>query len=480
MSEERDLTRREVVQMAGVAGAAAVASQVVGAPAIQKVKAANDQVQFGVIGTGSRGTYLLRHLKGIDNGRCTALCDVWEPSLREAAKTIGTNPKTYKDYRELLSDKSVDAVIIATPLYMHFPCTKDALLAGKHVFCEKSLVFKPEEVHELKNLYAQYEKKQVLQVGLQRRYSEFYQAVKQMIDKGELGKVSHIRGQWHRNTFAKDPWNKPVPAGRTDKEQNWRKYREFSGGLTAELGSHQMDVADWFFGSGFDYVIGVGGRDFINDGRDIFDNIQLIFKYPKGQKFLYSSITTNGSLDLLRSERREFGEVIMGTEGTIHITLGGDDYPATALWFPEPPKPQVGGAKKEAVKAGATIATGAAQKGLPIFLDKDKITGQESFWEKEAKFARRWLAQKGIMMPEEPRNPVDTQLEAFFDACRTLKRPKADLEVGLTDSAGVILANTAMYEERRVYFNEIEKLGKTVPSPAVPNGKPAAAGAKRS
>jgi predicted dehydrogenase len=363
--------------------------------------------------------------------------------------------------------------MIATPLYMHFPCTKDALLAGKHVFCEKSLVFRPEEVHQLRALYAQYPK-QILQVGLQRRYSEFYQAVKQMIDQGQLGQVSHIRGQWHRNTFARDPWNKPVPKGRTDKEQNWRKYREFSGGLTAELGSHQMDVADWFFGSGFEYVLGVGGRDFINDGRDIFDNIQLIFKYPKGQKFLYSSITTNGSLDLLRSERREFGEVIMGTDGTVHITLGGDDFPATAMWFPEPPKPQVGGAKKEAVKAGATIATGAAQKGIPLFLAKDQITGNESFWEKEAKFARRWLASKGIMMPEEPRNPVDTQLDSFFDACRTGKRPKADIEVGLTDSTGVMLANTAMYEERRVYFNEIEKMGK--PEAA----KPAAAGAKRS
>lgn len=476
MSEERDLTRRDAVKIAGAVSAAAVVNQLQGAPAILKVKAASQQVKFGMIGTGSRGTYLLRHLKGIDNGHCVALCDVWQPSLDEAAKTIGTNPKTYKDYRELLADKNVEAVIIATPLYMHFPCTKDALLAGKHVFCEKSLVFRPEEVHALRALYAQYPK-QVLQVGLQRRSSEFYQAVKQMIDKGQLGTVSHIRGQWHRNTFARDPWNKPVPKGRTDKEQNWRKYREFSGGLTAELGSHQMDVADWFFGSGFEYVIGVGGRDFINDGRDIFDNIQLIFKYPKGQKFIYSSITTNGSLDLLRSERREFGEVIMGTEGTVHITLGGDDFPATAMWFPEPPKPQVTGAKKENVKAGATIATGAAQKGLPIFLSKDAMTGNESFWEKEAKFARRWLATKGIMMPEEPRNPVDTQLDAFFESCRTLKRPAADIEVGLTDSTGVMLANTAMYEERRVYFNEIDKMGKATPAPG---SKPAAAAAKKS
>ncbi len=456
MSEQRDLTRREVVQMAGAVTAAAAATKLAGAPAIQKVKAANNQVQYGMIGTGSRGTYLLRHLKGVDTGHCVALCDVWDPSLKEAAETIGTNPKRYKDYRELLSDKNVEAVFIVTPLFKHFPVTKDALLAGKHVFCEKSLVFKPEEIHELRAL-ANERNKQILQVGLQRRYSQFYQAVKDMVDKGTLGKVTHIRGQWHRNTIAKDPWNKPVPPGRTDKEQNWRKYREFSGGLTAELGSHQMDVADWMFGSPFEYVVGVGGQDFLHDGRDIFDNIQLIFKYPKGQKFIYTSITTNGSLDLLRSERREFGEVIMGTDGAVHITLGGDDFPATALWFPEPPKPQVTSGKKENVKAGATIATGAAAKGLPIFLDKDRITGSESFLEREAKFARRWLANKGIMMPEEIKNPVDSELESFFNDVRTGNRPRADLEVGLADSAGVILANAAMYEERKAFYNEIEK-----------------------
>jgi predicted dehydrogenase len=452
MSEKRELTRREMVQLAG-AGAAAVA----GAPAFLKARADNNQVQFGMIGTGSRGTYLLRHLKGVDNGHCAALCDVWEPALDEAATTIGTNPKKYKDYRDLLSDKNVDAVLIAVPLYKHFPVTKDALLAGKNVFCEKSLVFKQEEIHELREL-ANSRPKQTLQVGLQRRYSQFYQAVKQMVDKGTLGTVTHMRGQWHRNTVAKDPWNKPIPPGRTDKEQNWRKYREFSGGLTAELGSHQMDVADWMFGSPFEHVIGLGGQDFIHDGRDIFDNIQLIFKYPQGRKFLYSSITTNGSLDMLRSERREFGEEILGTDGSVHITLGGDDFPATAMWFPEPPKPQVSGAKKENVKAGATIATGAAAKGLPVFLGKDQIDLQnDSFINREMKFARHWLANKGIMMPEEDKNPVDVELSSCFDDCRTGNRPKSDLEVGLADSAGVILANRAMYEERRVYYNEINQ-----------------------
>src|SRR3977135_472230 len=116
MAQDTDVSRRDFVKTAGAVTAAA-AAVVNTAPAIQKVRAANDQVQFGMIGTGSRGTYLLKHLKGVDNGHCAALCDVWEPSLDEAATTIGTNPKKYKDYRDLLSDKNVDAVLIAVPLF---------------------------------------------------------------------------------------------------------------------------------------------------------------------------------------------------------------------------------------------------------------------------------------------------------------------------------------------------------------------------
>lgn len=468
MSEKQDLTRREASKLA----AAAATLSITGAPFISKVKAANNTVQFGFIGVGSRGQYLLQHLKGVDNGTCVAVCDVYEPNMRKGADIIGTKPKMFKDYRELLADKSVDAVLIATPLYMHFPATRDALDAGKHVFCEKSLVFKPEEIHALRAL-SNSKPKQVLQVGLQRRYSKFYQTAKQMIEKGMLGTVTHIRGQWHRNTFAKDPWNKPVPKDRTDKEVNWRKYREFSGGLTAELASHQIDVADWMFNAQPEYVVGVGGTDYIKDGRDIFDNIQLIFKYPKGQKLHYTSITTNRHCPLFNAERTEFGECIMGTQGTIHITVGTDSEPALGMWYTEPPLPKTEAAGKGAAPATASpslASTGKGGRALPILLEKDQVTNQESFIEREMKFARRWLYQKGVMVPEEDRNPVDVELESFFNDIKRLGRPKADLEVGLHDSAAVMLANRCMYEERKVLFSEIDNMGKPESAKAVKKG----------
>jgi hypothetical protein len=163
------------------------------------------------------------------------------------------------------------------------------------------------------------------------------------------------------------------------------------------------------------------------------------------------------------------GEMICGTQGTIHITIGDDNNKPIGMWFREPTPPskvEDAKGKKEATKAGATMVSALGSRSLPILLDRDTMKGNESFFEKEMKFARQWLYAKGVMVPLEEKNPVDTELEAFFDSCRTLKRPKADIEVGLNDSIAVILSNLAMDEERMVNFSEIEKMGINGVKPA--------------
>ena len=467
MAQDKDVSRRDFVKAAGAVTAAAAVVQ--SAPAIQKVRAANDQVQFGMIGTGSRGTYLLKHLKNIDNGRCVALCDIVPENLDHGVQTIGNNPKTFKDYRELLSLKDVDAVFVTVPLFMHFPITKDALMAGKHVFCEKCLVFKPEEVHALRALAAEHPK-QTLQTGLQRRYSYFYQTVKSMVDKGILGDVYHMHAQWHRNMINEPSSLWTMKPGGEKNIANWRVYRSMSGGLTAELTSHQVDVADWMFGSGPEFVTGFGSLDVLKDGRDVYDNVQLIYRYPKGRQLTYSSISTNQFLPYFNGTRAQMGECIMGTDGTIEITVGFDDPHCIAWWYREPPKKVAetskAGEKKKPFVAGATMVTGGGANGpIPIMTTDLEFTGKESFLDREVKFARRWLTSKGVMIQEEQGNPVDTELQSFFQNCRDGKKPLADIEVGMADSVAVILSNMAMDEGRKVYFNEMDKLGR---SPATP------------
>jgi predicted dehydrogenase len=451
MSRKEGITRRDAVKAAGAVGIAAGLTKAAKAEApafLKSVHAANNQISYGIIGTGGRGQYLLGLLKGVDNGRCVALCDIDSENLKKGQLAIGGSPKTYKDYRELLADSSVETVLIATPVYLHYPMVEDALKAGKHVFCEKSLVFTADEVQKLRSIYPSQYPKQVLQVGLQRRYSEYYQAVKQMVDKGLLGDVKFIYAQWHRNP------------GWVMKPGNWRLFRKTSGGLAAELGSHHFDVADWMFGAPPEMVMGLGGHDTMFDGRDIYDNIQLIFKYPQGKKMIWSGSSTTSHLPLFGGARAEQGEMICGTGGTVHITIGDgrmDPNPPVAIWYkePNPPAAVTTGAKTEKFQAGASFSLASGTKSLPILLSEDQRTGNESFIEKELKFARQWLYAKGIMVPTEARNPVTVSLESFFNDCKTGGTPKADFNTGLEDSTSVILANRAMDEERRVLYSEI-------------------------
>ena len=468
-----DLTRRDVVKLAGAAGIAAAAA----GPMIRTAKADTNAVQYGIIGTGSRGTYLLKHLAKIDNGRCVAICDIDNSQLDKAQQTIGGNPKRYNDYRELLADRNVEAVLCTTPLFLHFPITKDALQAGKHVFCEKSLVFKADEVGALRALKNEHPK-QVLQTGLQRRYSRFYQTAKDMVDKGVLGQVKAIHCQWHRNMVNNPSSLWTMKPGGDTNIKNWRLYRKYSGGLVAELTSHQVDVADWMFGTGPEFVMGFGSIDLINDGRDVYDNVQLIYRYPGNRQMTYSSVSCNQHSPLFASSRPQMGEMIMGTDGTLHITVGDDTNPAICWWYREPPKQTTvepaNKDKKEKFVAGATMVAGGASKPVPLMFEDLNMTGKESFLEKEMKFARRWLYSKGVLVQEEQRNPVDTELESFFNNCRDGGTPRADINVGLADAVAVILSNQAMDataagQPRKVYFNELEKA-----APAAPNGKPGA------
>jgi hypothetical protein len=192
----------------------------------------------------------------------------------------------------------------------------------------------------------------------------------------------------------------------------------------------------------------------------------LIYRYPKGQKLTYSSISTNQFLPYFNGNRPEMGEIIMGTEGTVEITVGDDHAMPVAWWYREPPKTtdvsRAGEKKNEPFIAGATmVATGGANGPIPLMTSDLTFTGREGFFDREVKYARRWLYAKGVFLQEEQRNPVDVELESFFQCCRDGQRPRADLEVGMGDAVAVILSNLAMDEGRKVYYNEMEKMGRS-------------------
>src|SRR5574340_97799 len=447
----RPLTRREAAK---VAGAAAVVAGI--APRIGSVRAASDQVAFGLIGAGSHGQYLIQRLNGIGSGRCVAICDVHEGNLHKAVQMSNAKPQACADYRQLLARQDVQAVIVATPLHTHFPITRDALLAGKHVFCEPPLVFKPQEIEPLRRIAAE-RSSQTLQVGFQRRYSQFYQTARQMASKGMLGEVTEIQAQWNRDSAWTMQLDRP-------RDRNWRLFREFSGGIAAELASHQIDIANWVFADSPEFVAGVGSLDWHKDGRDIYDTVSLILKYPAGRKLICSYSSMSRHLPCFGGTRSGPAEVIMGSEGSIEITVASEEGDGIGMWFYEPPAAKLtkSAEQKEIAKiAGATVGTSArSARGFPILFARDQISGNESFFQRELKYARRWLYSKGIMVPSEDRSPVDAQLDGFFESCRTGRSPKADLDAGLDASVAVMLSNLAMDEGRRVNFTEMAKLSK--------------------
>src|SRR5258708_17251996 len=138
----------------------------------------------------------------------------------------------------------------------------------------------------------------------------------------------------------------------------------------------------------------------------------------------------------------------------------------TAMWYREPVKVTAAKAEGKApsTAAGASDALGGSQRGMQLKLATDqlKVDTNDSFLQKEKKFAQRWLYTKGVMADDEDRNPVETELESFFNDCHNGGHPKADLEVGLADSTAVILSNLCMDQERRVYFKEMDTMGRNV------------------
>ncbi len=167
-----------------------------------------------------------------------------------------------------------------------------------------------------------------------------------MIRDGKIGKITTIECQWNRNAN----WRRPVPSPEHERAINWRMYKEYSGGLLAELCSHQLDLTNWVLDAVPLKVMGDGGIDYWKDGRETYDNIHMIYTYPNGVRAKFTCLTSNAKDDYLIK--------ILGDKGTITI-----DY--TKAWFyPENTGQKRGLGEVDGV-SGATIQW-EQNKGIPI------------------------------------------------------------------------------------------------------------------
>jgi len=373
--------------------------------------AQNAQVVVGAIGTGGQGSYHLRDGLGrAKNIKVAAVCDVYKPHLDGGWKQAGGGDvKKYLDYREMLEKEQLDAVCIATPLHTHHAITMDCLDAGKHCFTEKTLCYEIEHCIDLVKKCR--DTGLFVQVGHQRRYNPMYnKALKLARDEGVLGRINHIECQWHRNNDWRRPVNKKYQLSPEEAQWikdlerhiNWRLYREYSGGLMTELCTHQVDIAAWFLDAMPRRVYGYGGIDYWRDGREVFDNVNIVYEFevtPDNRGYrainarndfqnrdavndpyivpvVYSSICANAM--------KGASELIKGDEGAFQLTEGG------GLFFPEATSKVkwADESVKDAEQANATVITSggtlnlsnrALKNAKEVAVDNDKSIDQLQF-----------------------------------------------------------------------------------------------------
>jgi predicted dehydrogenase len=467
-------------------------------------------VRAGLIGAGDQGGVLV----GLHNPEFIefiAYSDIRPSSQERIFKGERTGPrqgfnriygndsarriKLYERYTDLLQDKDIEAVVIALPLHLHAQAAIAAFQAGKHVFTEKLLAWNISQCKDM--LKAQKQHDRVLAVGHQRHYSLLYAHALEVMRSDYLGEVHHIRAQWHRNNALpvldaegkpvlnpktgrprrRDSWSAPVPAIDRDRlgahihdlgykslEElvRWRLYRRTSGGLMAELGSHQLDACGLFLGGVHPLAVsGAGGKLFYHDDREVDDHVFCTFEYPGKTYFAdpartvvknpddrvivtYSSINTN-AFD-------PYGECVMGTRGTMLVQAEQEVllYPETgaskgrslsvSVTAPGPDMTVIDASATTAPAEQKALQTGQAALGASISKGYREELEDFAFW------VRMW--------------------DAGYSRDGT-RGPRCGGEVGLADAIVALTANQAIRRQSRIEFRRdwFDPASPEVPDP---------------
>ena len=305
-----------------------VATGLAGSFATGQILGANDRLRIGVIGVGDRGTQLTREAIACPEVELAAFADVYTRRLADATK-LSPGAKTYMDYRQMLDDSSLDAVLIATPQHLHAECFIAAMAAGKHVYQEKAMAF---TVDQAKAMRAAYQRagNRVVQIGHQACSLGHVADALNYLASGHVGHVTAIRANMYRNTpHGKPQWTRPVypdmtpeniawnaflgsaPARDFDADRyiNWRLFQDYSGGNVHENMSQQL--AFWYKVMGLEIPHAVtmsGGLYRWQDGREVPDTMNVTMEHPT-LLFSWDSGFGNNQLGVT--------EDVLGTDGTI-------------------------------------------------------------------------------------------------------------------------------------------------------------------
>lgn len=403
------MNRRDFLQTASAS--AALSSS----PFVRAAAPAVKPIRLGVIGAGSRGQEDLRQFLHVPGVTLTAICDIYPPRYAQVNRLAGAEIPATTRYEELLARHDVDAVLIASPVGLHAEHVIATARSGRPIYGEKALGFTVEDNQRIVDEVLR--AKVLFQIGHEYRYASWVKESVRRVHAGDIGRPTHVYAYWNRNGDWRRSVPTPDPGGKLEHLINWRLYRETSGGLGTELGSHHIDIANWVFGERPESVLGTNSVCVYHDGRTVGDNVQMVFNYSQGRRLMFSSITANA---------KNGNELwIYGTEGSVQITIEDATffYEKKQSNQPTADKPLSKTLVERGVVTGASYSTAGE---MPYRGPGERLqTGMNS-------------------------DPTLDSVRSFVEAVRGEHGIEADVQVGFGSGVACAVAHDAVFAEQRM------------------------------
>jgi predicted dehydrogenase len=449
--------RRFIKNLGGSVAAAAVGTQVMAKEKRLEQQlisdarvTANDAIKIGLIGCGIIGHYDTDTALRVAGVELTAVCDLYTGRLDRAKEKWGPSIFVTRDYRELLAKKDIDAVLICTPDHWHQKIAIDAMLAGKHVYCEKPMVQKIEDGEAI--IGTQRKTKKVFQVGSQRASSVAVLEAKKYIEKGAIGELTYVEAYCDR-TDARGAWNYSIPTdaspqtidfdaflGKAPKVPfnaerffRWRNFKDYGTGAAGDLIVHLLTAVHTITGStGPDSIYALGELNYWKDGRDAYDLVNALMTYPKAAT--HPSFQLHTRINLTDgSGKGGFGLKLIGTDGI--IDMGWNEF--TLQTLKRSTAPGFGG-----------------YDSFDSFSAKEKEAFKKAYFTKYTDAAGNYTMDKPISF--KPPDGYDDRYDhmiSFFNGIRTGSAILEDATFGLRAAGPSIACNLSAAEQKLIKWD---------------------------
>lgn len=422
MNEE--LNRRNFIKRAAMTTASV--SLAMSGLSTRSVLGANEKVVIGLIGSGRQGRDNMENF--ISHGcEVAAVCDVYQPNLEKGLRAAGAKAKSYTDFRRVLEDKAIDAVIVATPDHWHPLPAVMACQAGKDVYVEKPICVAVEEGKKMVEAARKYQR--VVQVGTWQRSNLHFQKAVRIVQDGLIGKVSFARTWNYSNIYPEgignppdsdpppeldwDMWLGPAPKvpfnsnrfGVGDRWSTFRYFYDYANGWLGDWCVHLLDIVHWAMKVDGPSAITASGRKYyLQDNADIPDTLQVTFEYPN---FVctYENRLDNGN----SMYGKDYGIEFHGTDGSMFVDRDGFKvYPET---------------RPTHMKEGTPSETG------------------------------KEVDRTASMQMDCVNDGLFDHVMNFLDCMKSRKQPASDIEIGHRTSSACLLGNVALRSKERLEWD---------------------------